>query len=88
MQWPPDTESLQWLVGLILLLVAVEAIYLYRRYRAGFGSPPSAWFPNLLSGAFLMLALQAALMDGAWFWVVTCLSASGIAHFLEFNRHR
>jgi len=87
MPWPPDAGMLRLLVDLILLLVLVEAVYLYSRYRRGLTAPPVVWLPNLLSGALLMLALRFALTDAAWHWIVLCLSASGIAHLLEYLRH-
>ena len=87
MIWPPDANMLRWVIDMILLLVLAEAVYLYIRNRTG-GVTPRAWLPNLISGAFLMLGMRALLVDAAWFWVVLSLTASGIAHFMEFDRHR
>lgn len=49
-------------IDLILLLMGLEALVLAGvYYMRGRGIPPSRLLPNLLAGAFLMLALRASL---------------------------
>jgi hypothetical protein len=37
----------------------------------------------LLPGAFLLLALRAALADAAWPWVPAALTAALVAHLID-----
>lgn len=72
------------LVLAILGLVALEAIawtLYWRRTRRG--PPPREWFATLLSGACLMLALRAALLDEGAETVCAWLLAAGVTHGVD-----
>ena len=75
------------LVDLILALVVVEAaaLILYWR-RFGGGVAPFDLLPNLCAGAFLLLALRAALTGGGWMPASGCLAAAGLAHLADLYR--
>jgi hypothetical protein len=74
-------------VGLILALVVLEALLLigYHR-RSGRGIAPLDLLPNLLSGAFLLLALGAALDQARWEWIGLALLAALVAHAADLYR--
>lgn len=72
------------LVLFILGLVAVEALVwamYWRRTRRG--PAPSEWLPTLLSGAFLMLAVRAALRDEPATQVAIWLLIAGLTHLVD-----
>ena len=75
------------LVDLILILVVVEAaaLMLYWR-RFGGGISPFDLLPNLCAGAFLLLAMRAALTGGGWMAASGCLAAAGLAHLADLYR--
>jgi hypothetical protein len=75
------------LVELILMIVALEmvALALYWR-RTGSGVPLRDLLPNLLAGAFLLLALRFALGDFGWLPCCACLAAAGVAHCVDLAR--
>jgi hypothetical protein len=75
------------LVDLILILVVVEgtALMLYWR-RFGGGVSPFDLLPNLCAGAFLLLAMRAALTGGGWMVASGCLAAAGLAHLADLYR--
>ena len=75
------------LVDLILVLVVVEAaaLMLYWR-RFGAGVSPFDLLPNLCAGAFLLLAMRAALTGGGWMAASGCLAAAGLAHLADLYR--
>ena len=65
----------------ILALVALEAAgVLFWRLVSGRGPLPLPFLCNLLSGAFLLLALRAGLDGSHWMWIALCLGGSLIAH--------
>lgn len=68
------------LVDLILLGMAVEAFWLFRRHRhRGLtGVPPMML--HLISGALLLLAMKLALMDTSSVMVALTLGLAGAAH--------
>lgn len=75
------------IANLILGLVVLEAIVLivlWRRNRRGV--PPADLLFNLASGAFLLLALRAALMQSGWQTIAMFLAAAGIAHACDLYR--
>ena len=75
------------LVDLILVLVVVEAAALvlyWRRFAAGVS--PFDLLPNLCAGAFLLLAMRAALTGGGWMAASGCLAAAGLAHLADLYR--
>ncbi|HAE02826.1 MAG TPA: hypothetical protein DCL95_01360 [Rhodospirillaceae bacterium] len=72
----------------ILLIIAAEALFLI--YRAKNKGPTVARFlPNLISGAFLVLALRLALGEVHWLALLACLAGSFAAHLYDLWRmHR
>lgn len=75
------------LVDVILAVVAVELVVvalIWRRRRRGIS--PRALLPNLLAGAFLLLALRCALTEAPWFWLAGCLAASGVANVADLRQ--
>jgi hypothetical protein len=75
------------LVDLILAIVAAEmlAIALYWQL-ARRGIAPRQLLPNLLAGAFLLLALRLALSGYSWPCYAACLAASGVANVVDLRQ--
>jgi hypothetical protein len=73
-------------VDLALAVVAIEAALLvwYRR-RSGRGVAPAELFAFLVAGACLMLALRAALVGAAWWWVAAPMAGALVAHLLDLR---
>lgn len=68
----------------IAVFVVVEAVLLIWLWRTrGIGVAPRAILGNLASGAFLMLALAAALRDAPWWDIAILLSLSFVAHLVD-----
>ena len=66
---------------LILAVLVVEAVLLELRHRRTGREPGLRQaLPVLLAGAFLALALRAALVDAAWPWIAASLVAAAMAH--------
>ncbi len=66
---------------LLLVVLAVEGLALLWLWRRrGQGVPPGPLLAFLGSGAFLALALRAALLGQAWWWVALWLSLALPAH--------
>ena len=80
---------MEWLISghaidVILARVAIEAFALVIfRIVSGQGPATLALIANLLSGAFLLLALRNALGDGGPWVLMSCLTAALIAHFAD-----
>jgi hypothetical protein len=79
-------------IDLILVLMAVEGLVLGWLYRkTGRGIAPVRLWPNLLAGAFLMLALRAALTDSGSAaiasWLVLGLAGHVVDLGLRWPRH-
>jgi hypothetical protein len=73
-------------VDLILALVALEAALLaLRRRLAQRGPSVMSLLPNLLSGAFLLIALRTALTHSWWGWIALCVLAALAAHLIDLN---
>lgn len=73
-------------VDLVLVLVALEAALLvWHRRRSGRGVPAAEALAFLLSGAFLLLALRAALAGASWEWVAAPLAGAGVAHLVDLR---
>lgn len=69
------------LVDIIIGLTLVEAVFLVTYHRiTQRGLAPKDYALNLASGLFLMLALRASLAHSSWIWVVSWLTAAGLAH--------
>ena len=75
------------LVDLILAIVAAEllTIALYWRLSRR-GIAPRQLLPNVLAGAFLLLALRLVLSGYSWPWYAACLIASGIANVADLRQ--
>ena len=74
-------------VDLILILVAIEAVILvfyWRSMRRGIA--PMDLLPNLVAGAFLLLALRLALGGAGWQLCCGSLAAAGLAHVVDVAR--
>ena len=75
------------LVDLILALVVVEVIVLALYWRATRrGVPLADLLPNILAGAFLLLALRLSLGGFGWQPCCACLAAAGVAHLVDLRR--
>ena len=81
----PDWLSIPRLVELILLGMAIEAIWLlWRHRRAGrTGAPPLLL--HLISGALLLLAMKLALTGVAPLIVAATLGMAGVAHAADLR---
>jgi len=70
--------------ALIAALVTLEGVALSFLWRTrGIGIAPRALIGNLLSGACLMLAVRAALIDAPWMHVAAWLLLSLVAHLAD-----
>ena len=78
--------SIPRLVDLILLGMALEAFWLFRRHqRAGHaGAPPMLL--HLISGALLLLAMKMALTGAPPMMVAAILGTAGLAHACDLYR--
>lgn len=73
-------------VDLVLVLMALEgALLVWYRRRSGRGVPVGEALAFLVSGAFLLLALRAALAGAAWEWVAAPLAGAGVAHLADLR---
>ena len=81
----PDWLSIPRLVELILLGMAIEAIWLlWRHRRAGrTGAPPLLL--HLISGALLLLAMKLALTGTVPLMVAATLGMAGVAHAADLR---
>ena len=75
-----DGRAIDWILGLVALEGAALALLrqVWRR-----GPSPLALVGNLLSGAFLLLALRNALAGASPGLIGLCLAASLIAHLAD-----
>jgi hypothetical protein len=69
-------------VDVVLVFMVLEAIWLIVRGRATL-----AVFLMLMPGAFMMLALRAALTGADWYWIALPLTVSLPLHLADL-RHR
>ena len=73
-------RAIDWILG----LVALEAVLLIAlRAFTGRGPAPLSFLGNLLSGAFLLLALRNALAGGSLLTIWLCLIGALIAHVAD-----
>jgi hypothetical protein len=70
------------IVDLIIGVLGIEVLVLGMWRRAGIVTPIIAALP----GAFLLLALRAALTDAGWIWIGFWLTASFPAHLADLWR--
>jgi len=81
----PDWLSIPRLVELILLGMAIEAIWLlWRHRRAGRAGVPPLLL-HLISGALLLLAMKLALSGAAPLMVAATLGMAGLAHAADLR---
>lgn len=74
-------------VDLILVLMLLEGAALVAyRWRTGRGLAIASVLAMLLAGAFLLLALRAALTGAAWNEIAICLLAALAAHLFDLGR--
>jgi hypothetical protein len=71
-------------IDLVLAVLVLEALWLWRRGRAPLGDIVRA----LLPGAFLLLAVRAALTGAPWPLVALPLLLSLPAHLADIRRRR
>ncbi len=78
--------SIPRLVDLILLGMALEAFWLFRRHRKNDhpGVPPMLL--HLMSGALLLLAMKLALTEASATMVAATLGMAGLAHAADLGR--
>jgi hypothetical protein len=73
-------------IDLIIALMIVEGIGLaFLYYKTGRGIAPVRLFPNLVAGAFLMLALRASLTDAGTTVIASWLLLGLVAHLLDLG---
>jgi hypothetical protein len=84
-----DGSILLWIVGLVVLEGVVLGV-LWQARRVGFA--PSALWGQLCSGAALMLAVRAAVLDQPWpqiaFWLLLALIAHVVDLLLRYRAQR
>jgi len=74
-------------VDFILVLVVIEFVVLALHHRrSGRGIAPGAILPNLLAGAFLLLALRTAAGSGHAAWVALFLLLALVSHLADLKR--
>ena len=75
------------LVDLILALTVIEGgcLLLYWRSKRR-GISPFDLLPNLLAGAFLLLALRLTLQGAGWQLSCASLAAAGLSHIVDLSR--
>lgn len=76
-------QLVDFILGLVVLEIAAFALY---RRATGGGIPLADFLPNILAGAFLLLALRVQLAEGGWMPVSLCLASAGIAHVVDIGR--
>jgi hypothetical protein len=75
------------LVDLILIVVALEVLFLIGMWRfANRGVQPADVLPNLISGALMLLALRLTLGGAGWVSPIICLSIAGVVHLYDIGR--
>jgi hypothetical protein len=67
------------LVGMVIETFAVIAL----RSKFGRGPIPSSFVSNVLSGAFLLLAVRSALTGTNWTLIALCLLAALVWHIVD-----
>jgi CBS-domain-containing membrane protein len=75
-----DGSVLLWIVALVVVEAAIIT-WLWARKRIGWA--PSLLFGQLASGASLMLAVRAAILDQPWTQIALWLVCALIAHVVD-----
>jgi hypothetical protein len=70
------------IIDVIIAVLAIEVLVLALWRRTGLVTPIIAALP----GAFLLLALRAALTDAGWLWIGFWLTVSFPAHLADLWR--
>ena len=73
-------------IDLVLAFMAAECAFLYWRRRDR--RPPVDLLLAMAPGAFLLLAVRAALTGAGWMWTAAFLAASLPAHLADLSRRR
>lgn len=82
-----DLISTGRIADLILALVVLEAVALcLYNQRTGAGIMPLDALSLLLPGAFLVLALRAALTQAWWGWIAAALALALLTHLFDLAR--
>ena len=68
-------------VDIVLLVIAIEALWLRLRRRW----PPMALLCRLMPGVMMLLALRAALNGLDWVWIAVPLAASFPFHLADLR---
>lgn len=72
------------LIDFVIAFTLCEGLLLAWWYRrTGGGVSPAKLVANLCAGLALMLAVRAALVDGAGPWMATWLMAAGVSHAVD-----
>lgn len=75
------------LIDLIVALIVAEAGLIVFLHRRNPDRPsPGDLFPNLISGAALMVAIKLALVAAPWYALAACLGVSLLAHLADLAR--
>ena len=70
------------MVEAILALVILEILAVLFLASKG-RTAARGLLPTLASGAFLLLAARAALLDQPWTWMAAFLAAAGLSHVID-----
>lgn len=73
-------------VDLILIVMAVELVWLMARHRKGPVNRVADILLSFAPGVCLLLALRAALVGADWTWIALALTASFPLHLLDLRR--
>lgn len=79
--------SSEHLADIVLVVMVVEALALSWYLRPTIGtSRTKIILLALLPGCFLVLALRAALVHAAWFWIALALVGALISHLADMRQ--
>ena len=75
------------IADIVLAVMVVEAFALSWYSRQRMGAPTvTTILLALLPGAFLALALRAALVHAQWFWMALALVGALVTHLMDMRR--
>ena len=81
----PDWLSIPRLVDIILLGMALEALWLLWRHQRARASGPPAMLLHLMSGALLLLAMRLTLTGASPVMIAATLGSAGLAHAADLR---